>query len=95
MRIYYLLGTYLFQLYRAKDADIAAEVSIVTMPSHVPAEIDFGRAVGTAHGAAHPGLRCATPRVRPQVSLESLLDCARVRAQRASVLLPLVSASKA
>lgn len=61
------------------------------MPSHVPAEINLGGSVGAADGAAHPSLRCGAPRVRPQMSLERLLNRARVRAQRAPVLLSLVS----
>lgn len=86
-----LHSTYFFQLHRAKDADVAAKVPVIAMPPHMPAEIDLGRSVGTADGAAHPGLRCGAPRMRPQMSLERLLDRARVRAQRAPILLSLVS----
>lgn len=84
--------TYLLQLHCTKDANIAAEVSVVAMPSHMLAEIDLGGSVGAANGAAHPSLRRRAFRVCPQVSLKRLLDRARVRTERTSVLLPLVSA---
>jgi len=77
-------------LHRAEDTDIATKVSIVAMPSHVSAEINFRRSVGTADGAAHPSLWRGASRMRSQMSLKCLLNRACIWAQWASILFSLV-----
>lgn len=85
---------YLFQLDRAENANVTTEITVVAVPPHVPAEIYLGGTVRPANSAAHPGLRRCALRVGPQVPLERLLDGTGVRAQRATVLLPFVSAQR-
>ena len=83
-------SNYLFQLDGAEYADVAAEVAVVPVAAHVLAQVDLGRAVGPADGAADSRLRGRAPGVRAQVPLEGLLDRAGVRAQRAAVLFSFV-----
>lgn len=77
-------------MYGAKDADVAAEVPVVPVTSHVLAQVDLGGAVGSADGATNLGLADGSPSVGPQMPLEGLLNGARVTAESATVLLPFV-----
>ena len=88
------LSTDLFQLDSAEDADVAAEVAIVPVATHVLAEVDLGRAVGTADGAADARLGGGASGVGSQVPLEGFLDRTGVRTQGAAVFLPLVPANR-